>query len=161
MPVGGRPCLSQPAQAAEPPVVASYVGGARPVRRLDAVLDQVAGLGLDDGLVHDVLLCSLMGAWSGWVVGSDFAQRDVAADGAGLEFDVLLTLLGGADALDVGAHGAGDGVDVGPDRGAGRDADAKVAAGAFDADPAAPDRADAQVSAAGGQGDVGVRGDDV
>src|SRR3954451_8630441 len=94
------------------------------------------------------------------MVWSDLGQDDVAADGPGLELDVVLALLRGSDALDVGADLAGDGVEVGPDRRAGRDADADVAARALGADPAAPGRADGQVTAAGRQRDVVVgRGD--
>src|SRR4051794_16624372 len=101
------------------------------------------------------------GGW--WVVGvwSDLLQDDVAADGPGFELDVVLPLLGGADALDVGADLAGHGVDVGPDRGTGRDPDAHVAAGPLGADPTAPSRADGQVAAAGRQRDVVVGGDDL
>ena len=72
-----------------------------------------------------------------WVVWSDLGQDDVAADGPGLELDVVLPLLRSPDALEVGADLAGDGVDVGPDRRTGRDPDVDVAAGALGADPAA------------------------
>ena len=95
------------------------------------------------------------------MVWSDLGQDDVAADGPGLELDVVLALLRGSDALEVGADLAGDGVDVGPDRRTGRDPDADVAAGALGADPAAPGRADGEVAAAGGQRDVVVGGDDL
>src|SRR5262245_16424529 len=96
------------------------------------------------------VLLPVVRAWVMWV--PDFVQRDVAADGAGLELDVLLTFLRGSDALDVRADGAGDGVDVGPDRRAGRDADLQVAARALEADAAAACVGDVDVSAAGGQG---------
>src|SRR4029077_7798330 len=94
------------------------------------------------------------------VVWSDLGQDDVAADGPGLELDVVLPLLRGPDALDVGADLAGDGVEVGPDRSAGRDPDVDVATGALGADPAATGGADREVAAARGQRDVVVGGDD-
>src|SRR3954454_20947685 len=110
-----------------------------------------------------VVLPSRSFGW--WVVDvgvwSDLLQDDVAADGPGFELDVVLPLLGGADALDVGADLAGHGVDVGPDRGTGRDPDAHVAAGTLGADPTAPSRADGQVAAAGRQRDIVVGGDDL
>src|SRR5580765_8764676 len=92
---------------------------------------------------------------------SDLGQDDVAADGPGLELDVVLPFLRRTDALEVRADLAGDGVDVGPDRRTGRDSDADVAAGSLGADPATPGRADGEVAAAGGQGDVAVGGDDL
>src|SRR6478736_3984307 len=93
-----------------------------------------------------------------WWVWSDLGQDDVAADGPGLELDVVLSLLRGPDALEVGADLAGDGVDVGPDRRTGRDPDVDVAAGALGADPAAAGGPDGQVATARGQRDVVVGG---
>src|SRR4051794_34218802 len=156
MPVSCRP--SQPAELPQPAVAAAYLGGLALVGRVDPVLDQVAGLGLDHGLVHG---CSPSWWSCARVVldggGSDLAEQDVAADGPGLELDVVLALLRGSDALDVRADGAGDGVDVGPHRGAAGDADLDVAAGALEADAAAPGGPDGEVAAARGQGDVVVR----
>src|SRR5436309_15941622 len=103
-----------------------------------------------------VFMALLLSMW--WVSG--LGQRDVAADRAGLELDVVLAVLGCSDALDAGADAAGDRVDVGPDGGARRDADLDVAAGALRADPAPARRTDGQVAAARGQRDVRVRGVD-
>src|SRR4051794_29231971 len=103
-----------------------------------------------------VFMVGLLSVW----LESGLGQRDVAADGAGLELDVVLAVLGGSDALDARADPAGDRVDVGPDGGARRDADLDVAAGALGADLAPARRTDRQVAAAGGQRDVGVGGDD-
>src|SRR5207342_560338 len=128
LPVGAGPAGrgSQPAQLADLPGATPHAAGLLlTVGRVDPVLDQVAGLCLDHGGVHGRT------PFGGVVVWSDLGQDDVAADGPGLELDVVLPLLGGSDALDVGADLAGDGVEVGPDRSAGRDPDVDVAAGAL------------------------------